>query len=463
MALGGGRRRALAVALGCGLLAALSLLVPAAPAYDPWSWLLWGREVLSLDLDTVGGPSWKPLPVLFTAPLSVFGDAAPGLWLVVARAAALGAVAAAAALGHRMAGRAGALLAGLFLLTASSFAIPPLVGNSEGILILCVLLAVDRHVAGRFGQAFALAVSAALVRAETWPFLGLYAIWLVWQDRRRARWVAPGLLLVPALWFLPDLWGSGDLLRGADRAQMVGPDAPARAARPSLQVVENAFDGLARVVMAGLVLGAATLVLRRVPRTAATLGCALAALGVAWLALVAVMAEAGFSGIERYLAMPYAIAYVLGGVGFAWAFTAVLRSPLPRAAAAILAVLLALAVAAGLYQAGLELPDNLEAVARDDRINDDLATAVATAGGRRRLERCGELSSTFLLIAPVAWTFHRHIEDVKAIPAAPAVVLRTHYRPQRPIDPPLDALAGAPGRRMLAHTRYWQVEAACRR
>ena len=51
------------VALAVIGLAALSLLGPSAPTYDPWAWIIWGREIVHLDLSTVDGPSWKPLPV----------------------------------------------------------------------------------------------------------------------------------------------------------------------------------------------------------------------------------------------------------------------------------------------------------------------------------------------------------------------------------------------------------------
>jgi hypothetical protein len=44
---------------GCVALAALSLLLPSSPTYDPWAWIIWGREVVHLDLSTVGGPSWS--------------------------------------------------------------------------------------------------------------------------------------------------------------------------------------------------------------------------------------------------------------------------------------------------------------------------------------------------------------------------------------------------------------------
>src|SRR5205809_193676 len=53
-------------------LTLLTFLMPSAPTYDPWAWIVWGREVLHLDLSTVDGPSWKPLPVLLTTPFALF-------------------------------------------------------------------------------------------------------------------------------------------------------------------------------------------------------------------------------------------------------------------------------------------------------------------------------------------------------------------------------------------------------
>src|SRR3954471_21467389 len=80
------------VVLAVLVLAGLTFLVPSAPTYDPWAWIVWGREVLHLDLSTVEGPSWKPLPVLLTTPFALAGPLAPDLWLYVARAGALAGV-----------------------------------------------------------------------------------------------------------------------------------------------------------------------------------------------------------------------------------------------------------------------------------------------------------------------------------------------------------------------------------
>ena len=85
----------------CLAVAGLSLLLPSAPTTDPWGWIVWGREVVHLDLDTIvpGAPSWKPLPVLATAPLALAGGAAPMLWLFLARAGGV----ASLLLGYRVA------------------------------------------------------------------------------------------------------------------------------------------------------------------------------------------------------------------------------------------------------------------------------------------------------------------------------------------------------------------------
>jgi hypothetical protein len=78
--LGGGR---LLIVLGvCAfLIALLSLTVPSTPSYDPWSWLVWGHEIVHGSLHTAGGPSWKPLPMLFTVPFALFGRLQPDMWL----------------------------------------------------------------------------------------------------------------------------------------------------------------------------------------------------------------------------------------------------------------------------------------------------------------------------------------------------------------------------------------------
>jgi hypothetical protein len=42
------------------------------------------------------------------------------------------------------------------------------------------------------------------------------------------------------------------------------------------------------------------------------------------------------------------------------------------------------------------------------------------------------------------------------------VIMRARLWTDQPLDPPLSAFAGAPGRRIVARTAHWQVETACR-
>src|SRR3954452_3202415 len=180
-----------ALVLACLGVAALSLFGPAEPTYDPWAWIIWGREITHVDLNTVRGPSWKPLPILFTTPFALLGDsAAPYLWLLIARAGGLLAIAMAYRLGSRLGGRAAGLIAGAALGLAEEFVRNFARGNSEGLLVALCLWAVERHLDGRRTDAFLLGLGAALLRPEVWPFWGLYGLWLAYTQPRRRLPVA---------------------------------------------------------------------------------------------------------------------------------------------------------------------------------------------------------------------------------------------------------------------------------
>ena len=141
---------------------------------------------------TTTGPSWKPLPVLFTIPFSFAGDdGAPLLWIVVARAGGILAYAMAYRLGARLAGPIAGVIAACSLFLADEFIRNFVRGNSEGILVALCLWAIERHLDGRRRDAFLLGIAAALLRPEVWPFIALYGLYLI-ADRparedRRAR------------------------------------------------------------------------------------------------------------------------------------------------------------------------------------------------------------------------------------------------------------------------------------
>src|SRR3954451_40903 len=182
-----GRRRVPALALlvlGCFALAALSLLLPSVPTQDSWSWIVWGREVLHFSLDTTSGSSWKPLPVLFTTVFSVFGDSAPELWLLVARAGGLLAVLFAFRIAAKLAGPGFGVLAGVVAavsMLSADWLRYLAHGNVEPLSAGLVLAAVDRGLDGHRHQAVFLGFLAALGRPEIFPFLLLYALFVFFR------------------------------------------------------------------------------------------------------------------------------------------------------------------------------------------------------------------------------------------------------------------------------------------
>jgi hypothetical protein len=444
-------------ALACLAVAALSLLLPSTPTYDPWAWILWGREILQGELVTTGGPSWKPLPVLFTTPFALLGDAAPSLWLVVARAGTLAGGIVAFRLAARIGGPAAGALAVLALGLADWIVRNGALGNSEGLLVLSVLWAVDRHLSGARGQAFALGVVAGLLRPEAWPFLALYALRLVWQDRSRLGWVAGGLLTLPVLWLLPERWGSGSLWRAAERAQEPLPGTPAFADRPALVILERFGEMLPAVLWAGIGLALVLGALGRAPVGRGRQAFVLAALAAAWVALVAVMTEAGFAGNARYLIAPAGLGMVLGAVGLSWA-AGELAMRLPRRVRpAVLAAVGAVAVAGLVAQALRALPGPIEDVRYQAAVSHDLDDAIAAAGGREALLRCGDPYTNPFFVQLVAWELGVHGNEVDYRPRPPAVVLRARtkrggkYRPGPRME----------GERPVARTGFWQIGARC--
>jgi hypothetical protein len=466
----------------CLALAGLSLLLPSTPSYDPWAWIVWGREVAALDLDTRFGPSWKPLPVMLTTPFSLLGDAAPELWLAVARAGALLGLVAAFRLARRLGGTPAGVLAAAGLALSGGYLRGSAIGYSEGMLVALVLLAVERHLDGRRRQALALGFAAGLLRPETWPFLGLYALYVFVRDPR-ARLLATGLMgLLPVLWLGPELWGAGDPLRAASRAQDPTLFSPAFADRPALAVLDRAQGFVPWPVklgtLAAVVLGAvaapgerpagggtrrsgararATVLLGGTGPARVTL--ALAGAAAAWLALVALMTELGYAGNSRYLAVPIALFCVVGGVGLGWIGREGIGLQAGRLPRLALALVLTAAFAALSIPAATELEGDAREVVSEARLDADLSEAVARAGGRERVLACGRPYATALQVPAVAWQLGLPTGQVGIEPRAPGVLFRGPSALQPPDAPAPPPTAG--GFRPIARVGGWTVSARC--
>jgi hypothetical protein len=200
------------VALGVLVLAAVIVrTIDTRPGYDPYGWLIWGRETLSGTLDLGGAPSWKPLPYLFTVPYSVFGHFALWLWMTTSVAISLGGSVFAGRIAYRLTGTddgtrrfpaiAAALFAGVSLFGIWQYMHSMFSAQSDTVITALCLGAIDFHLSRRYRIAFGLLVLAALGRPEVWPFTGLYGLWLWWKHPS-SRWlVYGGFLLIPAMWF----------------------------------------------------------------------------------------------------------------------------------------------------------------------------------------------------------------------------------------------------------------------
>jgi hypothetical protein len=465
------------IAVGAAIAASVSLQFPSNLSYDAWSWVVWGRQVVHLQLVTAGGPTWKPLPVIFTTLLAPFGAAAPNLWLIVARAGGIMTVPFAFMLAFRLtrgralpvptgpgtaAGRAGvpALLAGLIaaigVLTLSRYVGDAALGDSEGLLVAVTLTAILRHLDHAPRQALMLGFAAALDRPEAWPFLGLYATWL-WREDASARKLIAGLgALLPMLWFGPELWGSGTLNRGVLAAQHPLPGSATFAQCPfCTEITDHAWPLVVAPIKLGAAIalataGAAVWTRRRAPDRRDLAVLVIGVIAVVWLLEDAVLTELGFSGNNRYLLAPGGLLLTVGAVGWGTALCRLgdrlagfrVRTPALVCAVAVLAP-------AGVAIAARRDPDLISMTAPagllgyQAQLRDDLVDAVQQAGGGPKLLACGPIQANRSEVPLMAWMLGVPLRSVEnghgevivqsrnaaETPVEPAVPRAAHYRP----------------------------------
>ena len=459
--------------LGSLALAALSLLFPSTPSYDPWSWLAWGREIIHLDLHTPGGPTWKPLPMVFTTVFALFGAAQPFLWLIVARAGAIVACVMVFKLSARIVwwlrdettGFAGALapalLAGVVAILglglSGGFPSASALGYSEGLMVAAVLIAVERHLDGHCHQAFMFGFVAALDRPEIWLFWGPYGLWLMWKDPSSRALVVSLALLTLFLWFVPQYWGSGSFTSGVARAQHPRANSAAFASCPFCAELHlHAWPQvLFRIKVAGGIAVCAALVALarlwhrrpgfvqwRLWRTDAGIACesererALLVLavcgifGLSWWVLVALETQGGFSGNDRYLILGSAFIDLAGGVGFGWAAIALARLArrtlpgagarlTPRMTSALATVTCAavfLLVPGWVGHGLIDIRATHGSLTYQADIRQDVLASIKRAGGAKRVLACGTVMSEDFQVPMVAYDLGVRILRVEATP-----------------------------------------------
>jgi hypothetical protein len=505
------------------VIGAVSLLIPSTPSYDPWAWLVWGREIAHINLQTTGGPSWKPLPVLFTTVFAVFGKAQPDLWLVIARAGAVMAVAMVFKLAWRLTTDLVAkaspqaersrrlaviapLLAGLIaagsLINSSGFISNNALGYSEGLATALALIAVDSYLDGAPRRAFVIGFFAALDRPELWFVWGPYGLYLFWRDPGARKLVVALFALIPVLWFLPELWGSGHLLRGVTRAQHPRSNSAAFTKCPVCTVFRKeawpaVWDRVKIPGMIAMLVAAVGLwrtreawwkrhgVDRGVRARAWLLG--LGAFGYVWWLGVAIETQAGFSGNNRYLVLGTAPVAIVGGVAWGWFSSALgdgvrrlsargdgarrLGSGFSMTAGTAIAVVLFLALPSWIGKGIVSLPRTHHALVYQAHLRSDLSAAVSKAGGADAVLRCGPVMTEGFQVPMVAWTLGVHTLRIEATPSNlvgppwPAVILQTRAQSNSHLLPtPAQIIAwehAGAQYRQVAHVRTFRVFSTC--
>jgi hypothetical protein len=494
----------LALALG-----AVSLTYPSTPSYDPWSWLIWGREIFHAITSTgpvteralhiAGGSSWKPLPVIFTTVLAIFGSAQPNLWLIVARAGAVMSVLVSVKLSVRitwnlvargretgwfeqlgLGGRIGAiappLFAGLIALVGVGFTptypVNMLLGYSEGLAFAVALIAAERAWDGHHRQAFALGIVPALDRPEFWVIWGPYGLWVLWKDRGAWKVVIGVGVLMLLLWLVPQKLGGGSLhslvthpKTNHSRHSAVNSSFPfwhelSRVIWPlALERVE---------VMALLQMAATAFLVWRgrqagwlaALRThAAAVAAAVAgALGFLWWLGISVETQAGFAGNSRYAILGVMLVYVGGCVGYGWACLELARladaimSRFTRrrlawgastvAATAVMA--LVFLFIPGWFAHRLPTINSVRyAVRYQARLREQVASLIQREGGPAKVMGCGSVMTNNLQVTMVAWYLNVPIPWVQAVPKnaqtvpGPNVVLQDGDTATAPQSPSL--------------------------
>jgi hypothetical protein len=441
------REHGFVIAIGVALaLAALSLLYPSTPSYDPWAWIQWGRDITQLELNTDTGPSWKPLPVLFTTVFALFGDAAPDLWLVIARAGGILALVMCFRLSSKLvgggrAGVAAGLVAAAGMLLSTYFLRNTMMGYSEGLMIALVLFAIERHTDDHHGQAFALGFGAALLRPEVWPFIALYGLYLLWREPKHRTLVVGLGFLTAFLWLAPEWWGSGQPLRAASRATEVANGSIALSDHPAIELLKRARTLLMPVDKIGILLALAFTAWTIVKTRRLPLAFWIATSAAAWVGMVALMTQGGFAGNERYLAMPVALGCILAGAGWA-SLGKRLNRLAPEDARRWTGPLVAVALVAAALPLAMPRLGQLD---KDDttlrfqaQLRDDLHRAVQQYGGRERALACGNIYAGAYNVAMVSWMLDVPTKAVDYEPSIPGVIFRGRSRSGVNPTPPIN-------------------------
>lgn len=392
------------------------------PSFDAYGWLVWGYQAIHGTLDLGGAPSWKPLPLLFTAPFAIFGHYELWLWMVTCVTISLaGAVfggriayrlttpAATTEPGdpfHRYAPLAAAVFAGASVLGLEDYMHYILSVQTDPMLVTFCLAALDMFLLGRYRWTLLFGVLAALGRPEVFPFLGVFMIW-AWFKVPSMRW-----MLIAAVAVIAFMWFGVPTITN-DRPDIAGELAqksPRSLRHNQLFGTIGRFGELHYLPI--WIAAAFAVAVAAVRRNWVILGMAAGA--VVWVVIEIAFAYHGWPALPRYMFEPAAVSAVLGGVGIGWALTELprFRKELPQwvGAPAVAIVVIAL-IPGAIHRARVERADLKHERGRTHQIA-LLATTTERVGGARHVQNCGQPVTDVGYVSALAYLYHRNVGHV---------------------------------------------------
>ncbi|HEY2771201.1 MAG TPA: hypothetical protein VGI87_11550 [Solirubrobacteraceae bacterium] len=393
---------------------AFVLVTGMRPEYDPYGWLVWGRQTLHWNLDTNGAPSWKPVTYLFTLPFALFGRTQQFLWMFTAVAAAFAGAVFAGRIAWRLTGPAGgrvyapvvaAVFAGLGILGIDGYWQLIVYANSDPMIVALCLGAIDCHLSGRPRMAFVLLVLASLGRPEAWLFTLVYAGW-AWRAVPASRvLVVAGLAAIPLLWFGVSALTAKSVFRPGDLALN------------SVNVIHgNKLTGvlgrwiglysLPMQIAAGLAVVWAAVRRDRV-------ALSLAGAAAAWVIIEIAFAYHGWSAVPRVLMEPGAVMIVLvgGALGRLLAAPPIVPRLARWAAALAVLVLIGTLVPTGVKRVKVARAE----IAKRHRVGikiDRLQAVIDRLGGPAKIKACGQPVTFVGFQSTLAWMIGLNVGNV---------------------------------------------------
>lgn len=366
---------------------------PTYPTYDSFYALLWGRDLLHLqlpDFHVYRGPTEHPLAIFYGVICSIFGDGGARLMVLGSIASFVAVVAGAYRLGRLCFGPVVGLTAALMVL--SRFFVENLAAQGYldityvALIVWAVVLEIERP---RRGTAVLLALAAAgLLRPDAWVASGVYWLWCAWpaDNRTRLRYLALAAI-APLGWAAIDAIVTGNPLYSLTATAGLAQELERTQGFAS--VVASVWNYGVRIdklpVLLGGLLGV-PLAVWLAPRRALVPLAALCVLLAVYLAEGAV----GASVVDRYLLgaatmlLPFC-AVAIGGWSMLRPGSAVRRVWIAGAAALFV-------FGAGTAAATLNLSTLRTTLAYHEDFHKGLARALASPAVSAELRRCPLLS-----------------------------------------------------------------------